>query len=98
MHTTGALRLALRSTILASGFIGFKGIVPGTTVSSATLVARGSKVVPIGAARSNAPNLDAIDVPFCRVVVVIPRAINVEVWLPLPDAWNAKLQGVGNGG
>jgi len=114
MHTIGAPRLVLRSTILAfslnllvhagaaaatcESLVGFKGTVPGTTVSSATLVARGSKVVPIGAARSNAPNLDSIDVPFCRVVLVIPRAINVEVWLPPPDAWNGKLQGVGNGG
>jgi feruloyl esterase len=30
--------------------------------------------------------------------MVIPEAITVEAWLPLQDAWNGKLQGVGNGG
>ena len=114
MHANAALGVALRSTLLAvslnlfvhagatagtcESLVNFKGTVPGTTVSSAALVARGSKLVPIGAAPSNAPYLDSVDVPFCRVVVVIPRAINVEVWLPLPDDWNGKFQGVGNGG
>ena len=40
---------------------------------------------------------DALEVPmFCRVAGVTAPAINFEVWLP--DAWNGKFQGVGNGG
>jgi feruloyl esterase len=114
MRANGRLRFALQSTILAFGLnllvhagaaaatceslASFTGRVPGTTVSSAAVVARGSKLVPVGIAPSNAPYLDSVDTSFCRVVLVIPRAINVEVWLPLPDAWNGKFQGVGNGG
>ncbi len=113
MHTNGVFRVAFRSMILAfslnllvhagataatcESLVKFKGTVPGTTVSSATLVPQGSKLGP-AETDADAPNVGAIDVSFCRVVAVIPRAINVEVWLPLPDDWNGKLQGVGNGG
>ncbi len=35
---------------------------------------------------------------FCRVAGRIAPAIKFQVWLPMPNAWNGKLQGVGNGG
>jgi Tannase and feruloyl esterase len=34
--------------------------------------------------------------PFCRVVGIIEKEINFEVWMPRD--WNGKFQGVGNGG
>ena len=34
--------------------------------------------------------------PFCRVVGILEKEINFEVWLPRD--WNGKFQGVGNGG
>lgn len=33
---------------------------------------------------------------FCRVVLTIEKEIQAEVWLP--DVWNGRFQGVGNGG
>ena len=39
--------------------------------------------------------LKTVSIPFCRVQVVIKKEINVEVWLP--DDWNGKYMGVGNG-
>lgn len=39
------------------------------------------------------------DLPaFCRVRGVVDPAINFEVWLPEPDAWNGRFQAVGGGG
>jgi hypothetical protein len=35
---------------------------------------------------------------FCEVSIVIEPAINIEIWLPLPAAWNNRFQGVGGGG
>jgi feruloyl esterase len=37
-----------------------------------------------------------VNVPFCRVSAVIDKEINVEVWLP--QHWNQRFEGVGNGG
>lgn len=37
-----------------------------------------------------------VGVPFCRVVAVIDKEINVEVWLPTD--WNGRFEGVGNAG
>jgi hypothetical protein len=35
---------------------------------------------------------------FCDVSIVVAPAINIEVWLPLPAAWNNRFKGVGGGG
>jgi hypothetical protein len=40
------------------------------------------------------PNLPA----FCEVSIVVEPEINVEIWLPLPGAWNNRFRGVGGGG
>ena len=37
-----------------------------------------------------------VNVPFCRIALVIEKQINVEVWMPRD--WNGMFQGVGNGG
>jgi hypothetical protein len=36
--------------------------------------------------------------PFCEVSLVIAPAIKIEIWLPLPGAWNNRFRGVGGGG
>ena len=42
---------------------------------------------------------DVNDVPaFCKVTGVVEPAINFEVWLPEPEAWNGRFQAVGGGG
>lgn len=38
----------------------------------------------------------AAQTSFCRVALTIEKEIKVEVWLP--DVWNQRFQGVGNGG
>src|SRR5262249_52464593 len=35
---------------------------------------------------------------FCEVSIVVSPAINIEVWLPIPSAWNNRFRGVGGGG
>jgi hypothetical protein len=35
---------------------------------------------------------------FCDVSIVVAPAINLEIWLPLPGAWNNRFRAVGGGG
>ena len=35
---------------------------------------------------------------FCRVAGTVAPAIDFEVWLPVPEAWNGRFQAVGGGG
>src|SRR5262249_37886838 len=69
--------------------------IPAITIRSSTSVAAGP-FTPPGA--STAMTLPA----FCRVEATArPTSdsdIRFEVWIPPVDAWNGKLQGVGNGG
>ncbi len=39
----------------------------------------------------------SVPVSFCRVAATVAPAIKFEVWMPLPDKWNGKFHGVGNG-
>jgi feruloyl esterase len=43
-----------------------------------------------------------VAVPICRVAATLTPTsdsqIKVEVWLPAPESWNGKFEGIGNGG
>jgi Tannase and feruloyl esterase len=66
-----------------------------TKIESATAI----NPTPVWEAPSstNAKRPIRVSAPFCRVVGVIEKEINFEVWLPIKD-WNGKYLGVGNGG
>ena len=44
------------------------------------------------------PPSPPVPVPFCRVQITVRPQINMEVWLPAPESWNHRYQGVGGGG
>ena len=75
--------------------------LPGTTITSARLVAAGS-FTPPGAPDARTPISVYRSLPaFCQVAAAVKPSndsdIKVEVWLPA-SGWNGKFQGVGNGG
>ncbi|MEW5958158.1 MAG: tannase/feruloyl esterase family alpha/beta hydrolase [Chloroflexota bacterium] len=78
--------------------------LPGLTITAVEAVdptsVRPSGVVVHGVWKSpdSAFGSATVPVPFCRVAGLVAPAINFEVWMPLPDTWNGKLYGVGNGG
>ena len=39
----------------------------------------------------------SVPVNFCRIAATVPPSITFEVWMPLPEKWNGKFNGVGNG-
>jgi pimeloyl-ACP methyl ester carboxylesterase len=69
--------------------------VPGLSVRSAAQVAAGPFTPPGSRQEMTLP-------AFCRVEAVArptsDSEIKFEVWIPAADAWNGKLEGVGNGG
>jgi feruloyl esterase len=71
--------------------------IPNVTIRSATLMAAGP-FTPSGAQTATTMTLPA----FCRVEATArpttDSEIKFEVWIPPADAWNGKLEGVGNGG
>src|SRR5262249_55261386 len=71
--------------------------IPSITIKSATAIPAGP-FTPPGGSGSSTMTLPA----FCRVEATArPTSdsdIRFEVWIPPVDAWNGKLQGVGNGG
>jgi feruloyl esterase len=68
--------------------------LPDTPIMSATAVPAGSFRVPGGRGRGGGspPTVRA----FCRVAAMSRPQVRFEVWLP--QDWNGKFQGVGNGG
>jgi len=63
--------------------------LPEITIASATAVPTGPFTLPNATRTINAPG-------FCRVVGTIWPEVNFELWLP--NQWNRKFVGVGNGG
>lgn len=70
--------------------------LPNTSITAATSVNEGD-LVPSGLGGTV-----AAPVNFCRVQMTLSpiagSAIQMEVWLPAPDAWDGRFQGTGNGG
>src|SRR5437867_5038564 len=69
--------------------------IPAVSIRSATAMPAGPFVVP--------GTRQEIALPaFCRIEAVArptgDSEIKFELWMPSPDAWNGKFQGVGNGG
>jgi len=69
--------------------------IPAITIKSATAVPAGPFTPPNANAAMTLP-------AFCRVEATArptsDSEIKFEVWIPPADAWNGKLEGVGNGG
>ncbi|KAM0421084.1 hypothetical protein ACHAPT_011155 [Fusarium lateritium] len=68
----------------------------------AGIVTNHSTPVPKGW-RFSQPSVDVQNATFCNVTLTYTHpgqndTINVEVWLPLADAWNSRFQAVGGGG
>ncbi len=63
----------------------------GITITSVASVAGGSFTLPVGSPAAT------VQVPaFCRVSATVGKEVRIELWMP--QQWNHKLLGVGNGG
>jgi feruloyl esterase len=76
--------------------------LPGVTITVAESVnpieeSPGVTVHGVWKSPDSAFGSATVPVPFCRVAGLVEPAINFEVWMPPADAWNGKLNGVGNG-
>jgi hypothetical protein len=71
-----------------------------TNLSNLTLPGLTSIIATSEAANSIIPSVSAapVPVPFCRVQITVRPMINIEVWLPLPAAWNHRFRALGNAG
>ena len=65
--------------------------IPGITITSAASVSAGSFALP-GGVRAATAQVPA----FCRVAATVSKEVRMELWMP--QQWNHKLLGVGNGG
>src|SRR5271170_4530223 len=64
--------------------------IPGLTITSAASVPAGSFTLPGGPPAT-------VQMPaFCRVAATVGKEVRIELWMP--QQWNHKLLGVGNGG
>ncbi len=100
-----ALAVALVPSAGAATCEGLAAVkLPHTAILSAQSVAAGAFRPPPGPSGPPGfapPRYD--DLPaFCRVLAAAHPSsdsdIRIEVWLPVPSAWNGKLRGTGNGG
>lgn len=75
--------------------------ITNTIITSATAVAAGEFALPGRGGGASGQGARAFPA-FCRVLVTarpVPDSeIQIEVWLPEPNAWNSKFLGTGNGG
>lgn len=78
--------------------------LPHATVTLAQSVAAGQLTLPAGAVPRfpGAPPPDFSKLPaFCRIAATLKPTtdsdIKIEVWMPAQEAWNGKLESVGNG-
>ena len=78
------------------------GDLAGKTYGDAMITAATSVAPPSSLMGLDPPAPVAIHGPFCRVEGMIKTSdrshVRFEVWLPQQNAWNGKVQGVGNGG
>ncbi|MGO9418393.1 hypothetical protein [Roseiarcus sp.] len=78
------------------------GDLAGKTYGDAMITAATSVAPPSSLMGLDPPVPVAIHGPFCRVEGMIKTSdrshVRFEVWLPQQNAWNGKVQGVGNGG
>jgi feruloyl esterase len=67
----------------------------GIAITSAVSIPAGSFTLPTGGAPGGpAPTVQAP--AFCRVAATVGKEVRIELWMP--QQWNHKLLGVGNGG
>ncbi|KAK8088083.1 feruloyl esterase B-2 [Apiospora hydei] len=97
--TAGSAAAATTATACAS--LSGRTFSNGTAnVTLATDMPQGANLSTVGLAADGPPTNELPG--FCRVALSIQTspesAATAEVWLPQPDAWNARLLTVGNGG
>jgi feruloyl esterase len=76
-------------------------VLPHSSITSAVEMPAGTFTPSTENASAERKTYPAAVPAFCRVIGVIhpvpESTIKFEVWLPSPDAWNHRLEGVGNG-
>jgi feruloyl esterase len=84
--------------LLALASVAIPGLAAGTPCANLRaltirdVAVKSASSIPAGT--FTPPGMKPMDLPaFCRVI-----AINFEVWIPPTEAWNGKLEGVGNNG
>ncbi len=73
-----------------------------TALSIANVTVQHAVEVPAGSFKPNSRDAAVTTPAFCRVELeahpVADSSIRIEIWMPAPEAWNGKFQGIGNGG
>ena len=112
MQQPGIARVGLRRALLAAASATSLGVsaagaadcggLAGKTFGDATVTSASSVTPPSSFLGKNSGKPVAATAPMCRVEGSIKTSEDsiplFEVWLPAPDSWNGKYEGVGNGG